>query len=322
MSRAVPAELATHLQSVSTTTCRLLKISLKSGTTYGLTNLDRAIAYDDGFGEVEYSATNGYDPSTLSADLGYSVDNAEGYALISDAVPGVTVEMVERGEFDDATWVCYLVNFEDLTAGRHIVLDAGDVGEVRARHGMIWIPELLSYGMRLRQAIGGVWSRTCRAEFGTPADSPTGCGIDAEALFVNGSVVSVGAETDRVFTGDNVTGSPPGIPPVPGRVVWTYGNNTGREYAVESVSGDVIELTEPTLYPIEAGDEYRIRPDCLKFYQSWCIDIYDNGVNFKGEPLIPVGDAASNQVPGGQLAGAGGWLGGAITGAVDDATGT
>jgi uncharacterized phage protein (TIGR02218 family) len=314
--RTVPAALATHLQGVSTTTTRLLKVTLKSGVSYGLCMTDRTLVYDDGAGEVDYVATNGFDPSTLSADLGYSVDNAEGFALISDVVAGVTVEMVERGELDDATWIMYLVNFEDLTPGRHVLLDAGDLGEVRAKHGMVWIPELLSYGMRLRQPIGGVWSRTCRAIFGSPAAAQKGCGIDADVLWVAGSVVSVGAETDRVFTGDN---GPTLHTPVPGRVRWTYGSNSGREYGVESVAGAVIELTEPTTYPIDIGDEYEIRPDCGKQYQRDCIDIWDNGINFKGEPLIPVGDAASNQVPGAQLPGQGGWLGDAITAAMEDA---
>jgi len=319
--RTVPAQIASHLADVSTTTTRLLKITLRSGFVYGLCMLDRNITYDDGAGELEYIATNGFDPQTVAQDAGYSVNNAEGYALISDAVPGITTEMVERGELDDATWILYLVNFEDLTAGRHVLIDAGDLGEVRAQHGMVWIPELLSYGMRLKQPIGSVWSRTCRAIFGTPADSQTGCGIDAEVLWVDGSVTAVGAESDRTFTGTAVTGSSPAQVPVPGRIRWTYGNNTGLEYAVESVSGLDVELTEPTRYPIQIGDEYEIRPDCGKQYQRDCIDIWNNGINFKGEPLIPVGDAASNQAPGAEFPGSG-WLGSVVGDAIDDAGST
>lgn len=321
MSRTVPTELQTHLADVSNTTTRILKITLKNGFVYGLAMLDRTITYDDGAGAVDYVATNGFDPTTVSADLGYSVDNAEGYALISDVVAGITTEMVERGELDDATWIMYLINFEDLTAGRHILLDAGDLGEVRSRYGMVWIPELLSYGMRLRQPIGSVWSRTCRAIFGSPADSQTGCGIDADALWISGTVLTVGSESDRVFTGDAIAGGSPPHIPVPGRVQWLTGDNAGHEYAVETVDigTDSIELTEPATYPIEVGDTYRIRPDCGKQYVRDCINIWNNGINFKGEPLIPVGDAASNQVPGGQLAG-GGAFAGVVQDAIDDAS--
>jgi uncharacterized phage protein (TIGR02218 family) len=308
--RTVPAALQAHLDQVDTTTTRLLKITLKSGLTYGLAMLDRNVSYDDGEyeGEIDYIATNGFDASTISADIGYSVDNAEGYALVSDGVPGVTTEMAEAGELDDATWVCYLVNYEDLSMG-HVILDAGDLGEVRTKHGMIWIPELLSYAMRLRQPIGGVWSRTCRAIFGSPADSQTGCGVDLTPLWVSGEVQTVGAESDRVFVGDAVLDSTSGVIPEPGRVQWLTGVNAGREYAVEEVDGDEVTLSEPTLYAIEVGDTYRIRPDCKKHYIRDCIGVWANGINFKGEPYIPVGDAASIQVPGAQQPVGGGYVG-------------
>lgn len=315
MSRTVPPALQAHLDQAATTTTRLLKVTLTNGFTYGLAMLDRTVPYDDGGGALDYIATNGFDSSTIASDLGYSVANAEGYALISDEIPGVTEEMIEAGELDDGAWVCYLVNFEDLSMG-HVILDAGDLGEVRKRYGMLWMPELLSYSMRLRQPIGSVWSRTCRAIFGSPADSQTGCGVDLTPLWVNGEVVASGAETNRIFTGDAVTDdSPPGQTPMPGRVQFLTGANAGRETAVEEVAGFIVSLSEPTTYPIEVGDTYRIRPDCAKRYEENCIAQWNNGPNFKGEPLIPVGDSVAIQAPGGQLPRQGGFVG-AVTEAV------
>lgn len=304
MSRTVPAELQAHLDQAATTTCRLLKIKTSTGTIFGLTTLDVDIPYDDdtGDGVVDYIATNGFDPSAIVSDTGLSVSNAEGYAFLSNEVPGITEEMVRAGELDDATWVCYLINFNDLTAGRHIILDAGDVGAVRLKHGILWMPELLSYMMRLKQPIGGVWSRTCRAVFGSPADSQTGCGVDITPLWVSGTITAVGVEADRDFTGSAVQGS--GQPtPVPGRVQFLTGANAGREYAIESVEGTDVSLIETTHYPMEIGDTYRIRPDCAKHYERDCIGIWGNGVNFKGEPTIPVGDAIQSQTPAAQIPG-------------------
>ena len=306
-TRNIPAALQAHLLLSATTTCRLLKISLRSGVVFGITTLDRDVEYDDGDGYLTYVATNGFDPSAFSADVGYSVDNSEGYALISDDIAGVTVEMVEAGELDDAQWVCYLVNFDDLSMG-HLVLDAGDLGEVRTKYGMVWIPELLSYVMRLRQPVGSVWSIRCRAIFGTPAGSQTGCGIDLTPLWVEGSVVSVGAESNRTFDGDAITATG-GVSPLPGRLQWLTGDNAGREFATEDIDNETVSLVEPTGYPIQIGDTYRIRPDCGKRYREDCIDTWDNGVNFKGEPLIPVGDASQVQTPGAQLPGGGGFSG-------------
>ncbi len=305
MSRFVPPALQTHLDGSSLTTCRLLKFTLKNGDVLGITTLDRDVEYDDGesspSGELTYVASNGFDPSAIVADLGFSVSNAEGYALLSDVVPGVSEEMIRAGEFDDATWVCYLVNFEDLSMG-HVIIDAGDVGDIRAKFGTAWMPELLSYVMRLKQPIGSVWSRTCRAEFGSDAESQTGCGVDVDPLWVSGTVQSVGAETDREFTGDFLSV----ITPVPGRVQFLTGANAAREYAVEDVTGLVVSLVETTAYAIEAGDTYRIRPDCRKRYEEDCIAVWANGPNFKGEPKIPVGDGMQGQTPGAQLPGGGG----------------
>lgn len=308
MSRNIPALLQAHLLQTSTTTCRLLKITMKDGTTsFGFTTLDRDVDFDDGSGEITYSATNGFDPSTISSDSTYSIDNSEGYALISDdVVPGITVEMVETGALDDARWTLYLVNYEDVSMG-FVLLDAGDVGQVRTKHGMIWIPELLSHVVRLKQPIGHVDSRTCRAVFGSPANSQTGCGFDADTLWENGTVTSVGVETDRVFTGTVTTTDPQD--PFPGRIEWLTGDNAGLTLWTDGFDAGEVELGEPTPYPIQVGDTYRIRPDCRKRYAEDCIALWNNGINFKGEPHIPVGDASQGQTPGAQLPRGGGFTG-------------
>lgn len=313
MTRTVPGALQTHLNNASTSTCRLLRIETADSppTVLGFTTLDQSVTYDDGDGEVVYSSLNGFDPTALRSDLGFSVDNAEAYGLISDDVePGATVEDIEAGLFDDATWKCYLVNFENLANG-HILLDAGDVGPIRVQYGMVWMPELLSHVVRLRQPVGHVDSLTCRAEFGTPADSQTGCGIDASTLWADGEVTGIGAEADRIFD-VAIFGSLATIP-APGRLRWLTGDNAGNRIAwIEEVDGDTYTLGEPTRRPIQVGDTFIVRPDCRKRYIQDCIGIWNNGVNFKGEPYIPVGDASQVQTPGAQLPGAGGFIGSAF----------
>lgn len=298
--RSVPAALLAHLQQSGTTTCRLLKITLRDGIThFGFASLDRAVTFDDGAGALTYSAVNGFDPSGLAADSTYSVDNAEGFALISDDIsPGITIEQIATGALDDAQWKLYLVNYEDLATG-HVLLDAGDVGQVRVKQGLVWIPELLSYVVRLRQPIGHVDSRLCRAIHGSPANAQTGCGVDITPFWVNGTVTAVGAETDHSFTGTVLSTSP--VNPFPGRVEWLTGANAGLELWTDGFAAGVVDLGEPTPFPIQIGDTYRIRPDCRKRFEEDCIAVWNNGINFKGEPLIPVGDASSGQTPGAQI---------------------
>lgn len=305
MTITVPAALQAHLDETATTTCRLLKIKTKLGVVFGLTSLDQDVPYDDlsGDGEINYVAANGFDPSAMASDVELSVGNAEAFALLASEVPGVTEDMVNAGELDDATWTLYLVNFQDTSMG-HAILGAGDLGEVRMHQGMAWAPELLDYSARLKQPVGGVDSRTCRAIYGTAANSQTGCGVDLTALWTAGTVMSIGAEADRVFTGSAaatliaVT--------YPSRVQFLTGNNAGREFAVETVDALVFSLLETATYPIEVGETYRHRRDCGKLYVEDCITLNANGINFKGEPYIPVGDAAQGQTPAAQLPGGGG----------------
>lgn len=302
--RAIPIELQENLDSPVQHYTYCLRIVLRSGQVTGYTTWTSPIEYDhiDGFGPFEYAA-GGLDVSDFEADVGYSVSNAEGRILTGTTLPGITEQMVRAGALDDAEWVCFLVDWRNPAPGSGTIMDAGDIGEVRLEQGMVIIPELLSYMMRLRQAIGHVAQRPCRAIFGSPANSMTGCGVDAESLWEAGTVQSVGAESDRTFTGD-ITGI------FPGRVRFISGANVGRVYAVESADGNTTTLAETTPYPIEEGDEYERREDCTKRKEGALgCDARGNYLNYKGEDRIPVEDGTAGGVPGGQLPGGGGWTG-------------
>jgi len=260
--------------------------------------LDRAVAYDhgDGLGLLSYSAVNGFDAKGISADNTYQVGNTEVEALVSAEGMGITVEMIQTGALDGATYTIFILDYENPTTGSAAILDAGDVGDVVIVAGMLWVPTLTSYSMRLSQPYGDVWQRPCRAVFGKPRDNPDGCGVDAEALWENGEVATVGAESDRTFTGD-IAGY------FPGRLEFLIGNNVGKLYAIESVSGNTITLADTTPFIIEAGDTFRHRPDCTKLKGGdFGCDYYDNYLNYNGENMTPVGDAASGTWPGAELA--------------------
>lgn len=294
--RIVPAELLDHLQQDVTTTCRLLKISLEDGTEFGITNLDRNIVYQG----VTYYAAYGFDASTIAANSGLSVDNSEARALLTADVQGITEEMVLAGKLDDASWELLLVNWADLTMG-HMIIDCGDVGEVRTVDGDVYIPELISYAMRLKQAIGGVWSRRCRAVFGSEANSQTGCGVDDSAMWSSGTVDGIGTDPFCIFADSTLLLTPA---PVPGRLRWLTGNNASdRLYQLEaysSVSG-TIALIEPMPFEVQTGDTFEIRADCAKTLAA-CI-AYSNLPNMKAEPYIPVGDGLESMTPGAQVFG-------------------
>lgn len=282
--RYVPASLQAHLQGDATTTCRLLRIEQFDGTVLGMTTLDRDVAYEG----VVYRTRSGIDTSVISTDVGLSVDNAEAFTLASEQ--GLEPEEVNAGSLDDARWTLMLVNYRDLNAG-HIILDAGDVGRVTTENADAVTVELISFAMRLRQKIGTLDSRTCRAEFGAPAEGQRGCGVDAESLWVAGTVTGVSVdEPRRLFSASAL----PTLPDItPGRVQWLTGRNAARVrmYQVEDYlsDSDTIALMEQTPYPIAVGDTFKVRQDCDKLWTT-CKNRYGNLLNFKGEPYIPSGD--------------------------------
>lgn len=295
--RNIPPALKAHIDSGVTTLCRLLRITLADGRQFGMATLDRNVEYNG----LTYYAQNGFDPSMIATDAGLSVDNAEGYSLYSTDIPGITADMALRGELDNAEWEMYLVNYRDLSMGA-MVLDAGDIGEVRTVRDTVFVPELLSYSMRLRQSIGHVDSRTCRAIFGNDANSQTGCGVDAEALWQSASVTGASADEPKVtFIADDISTVSTAVPRW--RVRWTSGDNvSSRLYQVESLDTGTgqITLIEPVPFVIQPGDEFDVRPDCDKLFET-CRDVYSNEINFKGENLIPTGQASDTpgaSVPG------------------------
>jgi uncharacterized phage protein (TIGR02218 family) len=304
MSRQIPIALQSNLDNPVQYLTRVYRLRLKNGSVLGFAMWWQDIVYDhdDGLGPTTYSASQGIDPSTIESDVNFSVANAEGRILTRTNLTGLTIEMVEAGALDDAEWDCFVLDWRNPQPGTAVLLDAGDIGEVRTEDGLVIIPELVSYAMRLRQVVGHVWQRPGRCIFGTPADSQTGCGVDADALWEAGQVQLVGAESDRTFTGDIDAF-------FPGRVRFTSGQNASdRLYAVESVDGNTITLAETTPFPIAPGDEYEHRPDCTKLKDGpFGCDHWGNWPNFKGEWTIPSGDGVAGSVPGGNLPGGGGW---------------
>lgn len=309
MSRTIPIALQGHLDSGQTTTCHLLRIDpVRPGAVViGLTDLDRDVEYDDGEGSVTYLAPVGFTASAYVATADFTVDNADTTSLFPEFdIPQLTEADINAGVYDYASYRLMLVNYEDLTQG-HTIISTGTLGEMKTVDGLSFLGELRSLFQKYRQSIVERDSLTCRATFGSqPLDtsSSTGaklerfpCGIDADALWQSGTVTGVGAEVDLTFADSGLSVSSDGI--VPGLVEWLTGANAGRQYEVAEFDGGTVTLAFPTAFPIEVGDTFRIRPDCTKQWSGpLSCEHYNNRLNFRGEPFIPVGDAGSTSTPG------------------------
>ena len=296
MSRRINPALEAHLVGEVLTVCELLRLRLEDGRLFGVTSLDRDVFYDN----MWWRAYTGMDSSVIATDTNLSVDNSEASMLLRAMVQdGLTLDQVRSGVLDNGTYQFFIINYED-TAQAHM-LDAGDIGEVKVANEHSVTVELLSHAIRLKNSSGGVDSIRCRAVFGTYANSQTGCGVNADVMWEDGTVTGIGDEQRRIFADSAV---PLKAESHMYRVRFTSGRNRSpRLYQVEAYSlvSGTIALIEPARFDIEVGDTFQIRPDCNKLPDD-CRK-YFNFINYKGEPYIPVADGLEGATPNAQLAG-------------------
>lgn len=314
MGREISIQLQDHLRTDATTTCWLIKIiPVTPGyPAYGITGLDQDVLYDDGTGELLYRAPIGMIPASVISTADLSVNNTEIDSLIPEYEVPIKEEDIRAGVYDYAEFSLMLVNYRDLSQG-HITLHAGTIGQQTIRtDGLSFVNELRGMAAKLKQSVCSKDSLTCRAIFGSqPIGSPTPgqqvqrdwCGFDATTLLRDATVLTVGLENTRTFTvAPDTTWASGSLSP--GIVKWVTGMNAGKTYEIEWNEPDgEINLAFETAFPIHVGDQLQYREDCTKHARDdekgcrhWFED--DWVLHFRGEPDIPIGDAAALATPG------------------------
>lgn len=193
--RTIPSQLCDHLALPAKTICYLLKVKPLSATLFGITSLNRDVVYDDasGDGAITYRAATGYTPFDVDTKSDMSVNNSQADALLAQyPIDGMTIEAVNRGDYDGARFVQYLVDYLDLTKG-HAEVNSGQVGIVTQVDELAVQIELRALQQILKQqSMVELTSITCRATYGDNR-----CKMPLH--WYNGTVASVGAEADRTF---------------------------------------------------------------------------------------------------------------------------
>lgn len=299
MPRSIPSGLITDLRSNATTMGFLLKFMPIGGTPFGLTSCNKDLDYNDGDGTITYRCAFGYTPFDTDQRSDLSVNNSQAASLIAQyPLDGVTMNAILRGDFDGCPFKQYLVNYENLTTGRHSVISAGTIGQISQVDQLACNIELRSLIQTLKQnTMVELTSVNCRAKFGD---------AQCKLLFdwMDATVTAVGAEADRTFSVSIMDSSGSRTLPdgyfVPGVAVWETGDNEGFEIEIEefessSAGVQTITMVFPVPTDITVGDTLRVRRDCAKS-RAACI-AYDNLVNFRGEPDLPVGTGLDAQAP-------------------------
>lgn len=252
-----------------TTWTSCLKITRADGVVIGLTELDAPLT----IAGVEYLSVSGYTPTTFSTTADLAVNNADVEGLLDAA--GIDRAEILAGRFDRADVELFIWDWS--AAIRVKTLATGNWGECTLHDGR-FVAEFRSLSQRLQQTVGEVYSPTCRARLGDAR-----CTVDTAALAVSGTVDS---QTDaltlvdaaRTEADDAWRG---------GVLTFTSGANDGRAYDVKtSLATGVLGMLLPVAHVVAAGDAYDLIPGCDGSLAT-CRDVYDNVINFRGEPHIP-----------------------------------
>lgn len=278
--KTVSAALLAHLKGPLTTTCTLLRLSRLDGTEMGFTDHVADTVYDDGNGELTYSAGTGYTRSAIQAASDLSVPNLSVDWLLDSAA--ITADDLRAGVYDFAELRVYLVNYEDLTQG-HLYLQRAKLGEVTLKGG-VFTAEVRGLAQALQTNFVEVFTADCLADLGDAR-----CKVDLAAFTETGTVDSV-AIARRQFTA-TITGARADGFFNGGALTWTSGANNGIKCEVKlHAAGPTLTLFLPTGKTIAVGDTFSVARGCDKTRET-CRDIFANLDNFRGFPDIPGMDA-------------------------------
>ncbi|XMD04983.1 hypothetical protein BRUCa_0601 [Brucella melitensis] len=221
----------------------------------------------------------GLNSSEASTALGLGIAGGEVEGVLSSTQ--ISDEDIEQGRYDGATIEAFLVNWDE--PDQHMLLRRWAAGKI-SRSGSRFVMELKGVAAAFDAVRGRRILRHCDAMLGDKR-----CGIDTgdPRFFAQGTVLV--AEGTRLDVA-GVDGFAAGWFSE-GRLAWTSGANRGRAVRVVGHAGASLQLGEPMILPVAAGDAFRLVCGCDKSFAT-CKAKFANGVNFRGFPHLPGNDAA------------------------------
>ncbi|MEM7319187.1 MAG: DUF2163 domain-containing protein [Pseudomonadota bacterium] len=267
-----------HVKSGLTTLCRCWAINRADGSTYGFTDHDCDLDFED----VTFKADTGLNAKAVQQSTGLSVDNTEAMGVLSDL--SVSEKDIDAGRFDGAELRIWLVNWQETN--QRWLQFRGTIGELR-RSGGAFHAELRGLTESLNQPQGRIFQKPCTAVLGD-----AGCRFDTtQPGFCQDLPVEI-VEDGRVFTWTQTSGFAPGwfqrgklqVETGPSAGLWGTIKRDREENSQWSV-----ELWEPIRGGIAAGDMIKLIAGCDKRMET-CRLKFSNILNFQGFPDIPAED--------------------------------
>lgn len=269
--RTVPAAITAARQSATSRLCKIWRIERTDGVVLRFTEHDRELTVDS----ETYLPTASFDPSTVahSADLSVGDLDVQG-AFDSEYI---TAEDLIAGRYNGAAFMVAEVAWAAAPPVMD-VLKVGWIGTVKESGGK-FVAELLDLNARLQRTIGEIYSAACRATLGDAR-----CKVALQS--VPGTVTAV---TSRRVFGQTVSSGQYGDLFRFGTLTWTSGANVGLSMDVQVLESQTLSLFLSMPFDVAVGDEFTLVGGCDKSL-AMCRDRWNNVLNFRGEPHVPVND--------------------------------
>lgn len=283
--KTISSNLRTHLAGEVTSWATCWRVTLTNGTVYGFTDHDADLI----IGGVTYLASSGYSASEVQTASDLSVDNLNIQGFLDS--PVIFEADFIAGLWDYAQVNIFRINWADLTQGL-MHERRGWLGEVSLKRGQFTV-ELRGLLQALTRPITELYSPGCRARLGD--ERCTKDLTDYTASFAVNLVSS-----DRLFSAV-IIGSPQTLRLSPsstgnptddyfrgGLLTFLSGANAGLNMEVKAytAASGLFTLHLPMPYGVESGDVFTVYRGCDKAFPT-CRDVFDNVLNFRGEPDVP-----------------------------------
>lgn len=287
--RALPIDLAAHLQGDVTTLCLCWRVTRRDGAVLGFTEHDRDLS----FAGTWFRAASGFAASEAGSASGLAADTSEvAGGFSSEAIAEADLA---GGRYDGARVEVFRVNWQ--APEQHLLIAVQEIGEVTRQAGQ-FSAELRSLSHRLAREQGRIYNRRCDAALG---DARCGVAMTAPGRRAVAVVVSVPDSGRIVVSG---LGSFEQGHFRWGSLTFSSGPCAGLSADVETSLG-VAGGTELRLWlPLSAwpniGDALVVSVGCDKAFAT-CRDRFSNQLNFRGFPHMPGSDFAYSYADGESL---------------------
>jgi len=266
--RDITTAMKNYLATKTPTLATLWTITAVDGGVLRGTDYSKTITFEG----QSYSNGRGQQRTAIQLTSDLSEDNFDTKGFINTALP--RNELV-AGRWDYAALSIYQINPLDPTMGK-IHLLSGRIGQIKIEDNT-YTASITSRLSAFKAGRVALSSPECRATFG---DSR--CGINLATHTTTGSITGVDAFNGAL----SVSLSNPALLLTSGVLTFTSGLNNGAKVDIKAYSTGYMVLH---FWPVNApqiGDTVSAVRGCNKLYAT-CKDVFENTVNFRGEPDIP-----------------------------------